>query len=123
MVVSNNNYLFKLCLIITFTIALLFFSVIFSLHFMIQKSTESQCVLKLGNEILYDLDRGINSKSMAEKLIEAYARSNNKNTNLRFLKTSLESCGYASVFIDENGTEYAVCENGKLYQYKKICKD
>ena len=123
MVVSGDKYLFRLCLVITFTAALLFFSIIFSLHFMIEKNTENQCVLKLGNEILYELNRGINSKSMAKKVMEAYAQNSKKNADMHFLKAGLESCGSAYIFIDKNdNVKYAVCENGKMYQYKKICK-
>ena len=124
MAVYTDKYLFKLCMIITFTLAILFFSIIFSLHFTIKGDTESNCILKLDNEMLYDINRGIHSRSMAEKLMETYAKDNKKNANMRFLTSGLESCGPTFVFIDKSdNARYAVCENGKMYQYKRTCKN
>ncbi|MFH1127184.1 MAG: hypothetical protein ABIG84_04815 [archaeon] len=121
---TSDNNLLKLFLVMTFAMAMLFFSIIFSLHFMIEKKGGSDCVEMMGTKAIYDYGKAINSKSMAEKLAEMYVKNNKNEYNLRFLKGGLESCGPVFTFIDRmDNAKYAVCETGKIYDYVMKCKD
>ncbi len=118
MALSVDKYLLKIFFIISFAIFMLFFSIMFSLHFMIEKNTDSDCIQKLDPQPLYTLGRGINSRSIAEKLMDIYAKDNIENADIRFLNSGAEFCGSTFVFIDRNSkTKYAICSDGKIYKY------
>ena len=109
--------------VISFFILMLFFSIIFSLHFLIVERGAGDCNLQLEDDAFYSLGRGVNSKSMAEKMVVIYTENNRDDANIQFLRDSLETCGSAYVFIDKSdNVRYAVCGNGKMYRYVCVPK-
>lgn len=120
---SIDKYIAKLFFVGIFTVLMLFFSIIFSLHFMIVDKNARDCNVQLEDAAFYSLGRGVNSKSMAEKMIVIYAENNKEDTDIRFLKGTLETCGSAYIFIDKSDNmKYAVCGDGKMYRYTCVPK-
>ncbi len=120
---SVDKYMVKLFFVGIFAALMLFFSIIFSLHFMIVEKSVSDCNLQLEDDAFYSLGRGVNSKSMAEKIVVIYAENNKDDADIRFLKSTLETCGSAYVFIDKSDNMmYAVCGDGKMYRYACVPK-
>ena len=123
MTVSIDKCMVKLFFVGIFAVLMLFFSIIFSLHFMIIDKNTSDCNVQLEDDAIYSLGRGVNSKSMAEKMVVIYAENNKDNADIRFLKSTLETCGSAYVFIDKSDNmRYAVCGDGKIYRYTCVPK-
>ena len=118
-----DKYLVKLFFVGIFAVLMLFFSIIFSLHFMIVEKGAGECTLQLEDDAFYSLGRGVNSKSMAEKIVVIYAENNKDDADIRFLKSTIESCGSANIFIDKSdNVRYAVCGDGKMYRYACVPK-
>ncbi len=118
-----DKYMLKIFFVMSFAALMLFFSIIFSLHFMIVDKNASDCNVQLEDDAFYSLGRGVNSKSMAEKMVVIYTGNNKDDANIRFLKSTLETCGSAYVFIDKSdNVMYAVCGDGKMYRYACVPK-
>ena len=113
----NNNkitrkfFLFAICISII---------VIYSVTYTVLESTNlgvmNNCInSKVGDPIFIQKEKIINSKT-AEVILDEYF-----NETHRFLKADLSDCGASYIF---NGVQksYMVCENGKVYEYGKICK-
>ncbi len=123
MVLFVEKYILRMFSVISFFILMLFFSIIFSLHFLIVERGAGDCNLQLEDDAFYSLGRGVNSKSMAEKMVVIYTENNRDDANIQFLRDSLETCGSAYVFIDKSdNVRYAVCGNGKMYRYVCVPK-
>lgn len=120
MFVDKNSL--RIMMVLTFTMTLFFFSIIFSLNAMISDS-DSRCPKILDHQAVMSVGKAIHTKSMAEKVLKIYA-SNKDDANIRYRKSSMEFCGAAYLFIDRTDKkEYVVCENGNIYQFVFKCND
>ena len=119
----TDKNLIRISVVFAFALAFLFFSIIFSLTFMMEKKGEGNCVERLSMDPVFELGRAVQSKAMAEKVITLYAMGNKSGANIRYLRDGLEQCGPGFVFIDKNDSaKYTVCENGNVYPYVSVCQ-
>lgn len=118
----TDKYLIKMFIVLSFAAMMLFFAVIFSVGIAAEKDTKNNCGEKRDNGPVYAFGGGVHSKVMAEKVLNVYLTEDVGGENVRFLRSGLENCGPAFVFLDrDEDTKYVVCEDGTVYLIPKGC--
>lgn len=118
----TDKYLLKIFIVMSFAALMLFFAVVFSLSIAVEKDTKNNCGEKRDTGPVYVFDKGVHSKGMAEKVLNVYLTEDVGGENVRFLRSGLENCGPAFVFIDlDEGAKFIVCEDGNVYLIPKGC--
>ena len=119
----TDKYLLKIFIVLSFAALMLFFAVAFSLGFAADKQIKNNCDEKRDAGPVYVFEKGVHSKGMAEKVLNVYLGEDIDGENVRFLRSGLENCGPAFVFLDRNKEHiYIVCEDGKVYKYVRACQ-
>jgi len=119
----TDKYLLKIFIVLSFAALMLFFAVAFSLGFAAEKDIKNNCAEMRSTGPVYVFDKGVHSKGMAEKVLNVYLGEDIDVGNVAFLRSGLENCGPAFVFLDRNERQkYIVCEDGKVYKYSNACQ-
>lgn len=118
----TDKYLLRIFIVLSFAALMLFFAVIFSMGFAAEKDIRNHCGEKRDVGPVYVFERGVHSKGMAEKVLNVYLSEDIDGENVRFLRSGLENCGHAFVFLDNKERQkYIVCEDGKVYLIPNGC--